>query len=116
NLPLGIVALVVLGATLPPRPERVRHRLDYAGSGLLALSLSAIILATDLGGTTYAWGSPTIVGLIALAVVSTAAFLVVEARAAEPVLPLRLFRNRAFSTASVLALIVGFALFGSVTY
>src|SRR5205814_55200 len=49
NLPLGIVALVVLGATLPPRPERVRHRLDYAGAGLLALALSAIILFTDLG-------------------------------------------------------------------
>ncbi|PYQ55513.1 MAG: EmrB/QacA family drug resistance transporter, partial [Acidobacteria bacterium] len=116
NLPLGILALVVLGATLPPRPERVRHRLDYAGAGLLALALSAIILATDLGGTTYAWGSPMIVGLTTLAVAATAAFVLAEARAAEPVLPLRLFRNRAFAVASVLALIVGFALFGSVTY
>jgi EmrB/QacA subfamily drug resistance transporter len=116
NLPLGVVALAVLGATLPPRPERVRHRLDYAGAGLLALSLSAIILAADLGGTTYAWGSPMIVGLTALAVVATAAFVLAESRAAEPVLPLRLFRNRAFAVASVLALIVGFALFGSVTY
>src|SRR4051812_1267525 len=116
NLPLGIVALVVLGATLPPRPERVSHRLDYAGAGLLAVGLSAIILGTDLGGTALPWGSPIVVGLGALAVIGIALFLLVEHRAAEPVLPLRLFRNRAFAVASALGAVVGFALFGSVTY
>jgi len=116
NLPLGIVALVVLGATLPRRPERVSHRLDYAGAGLLAVGLSAIILFTDLGGVTLPWGSPAVLGLIALSAAATAAFVLVEHRASEPVVPLRLFRNRAFSVSSALALIVGFALFGSVTY
>ena len=88
NLPLGIVALAVLGATLPPRPERVRHRLDLAGAALLAVMLSAIILASDLGGTAFPWGSPVVVGLGAAAALALAAFLFVEARAREPVLPL----------------------------
>jgi predicted MFS family arabinose efflux permease/DNA-binding MarR family transcriptional regulator len=116
NLPLGILALVVIGATLPPRPERVRHRLDLAGAGLLAVALSAIILATDLGGAALPWSSPIVIGLAALGVIAVVLFCLVEARAAEPVLPLRLFRNRAFAVASALGLVVGFALFGSVTY
>jgi EmrB/QacA subfamily drug resistance transporter len=116
NLPLGILALVVIGATLPRRPERVRHRLDLAGAGLLAVALSAIILATDLGGSALPWGSPVVMGLGALGVITVVAFCFVERRAAEPVLPLRLFRNQAFAVASALGLVVGFALFGSVTY
>jgi EmrB/QacA subfamily drug resistance transporter len=116
NLPLGVLALVVLGATLPPRPERVRHRLDLAGAGLLAVALGAIIVATDLGGAVLPWTSPVVVGLGALAMVALFSFTVVERRASEPVLPLRLFGNGAFTVASLLALVVGFALFGSVTY
>jgi EmrB/QacA subfamily drug resistance transporter len=116
NLPLGLVALGVIAATLPARAERVRHAIDFAGSALLAVTLSAVILAADLGGVTYGWTSPVILGLIALAIVSLAAFLAVERRAAEPVLPLRLFRERAFSVTAMVGLIVGFAMFGSVTY
>ena len=116
NLPLGILALVVIGATLPPRPDRVRHRVDLAGAALLAVALSAIILATDLGGAALPWGSPIVIGLGALGVITVFGFCLVERRAAEPVLPLRLFRNRAFGVASALGLVVGFALFGSVTY
>jgi EmrB/QacA subfamily drug resistance transporter len=116
NLPLGLLALVVLGATLPPRLERVRHRLDYAGAALLATALSAVILATDLGGSAYPWSSPVVIGLGVLAAAATAGFLIVETRAAEPVLPLRLFRIPDFAVASALGLVVGFALFGSVTF
>jgi hypothetical protein len=78
--------------------------------------LSAIILVTDLGGTSYPWGSPIVVAIGVTGAVTLAAFLFVETRAAEPVLPLHLFRYRAFSVTSVIALIVGFAMFGSVTY
>src|SRR5687767_4741319 len=116
NLPLGILAMVVIAATLPGRSERTRHRIDWAGAGLLAATLSAIILATDLGGVTYAWSSPIVLALIAVAVLTLVAFLLVERRAAEPVLPLRLFENRAFAVTSAVALVVGFAMFGSVTY
>jgi EmrB/QacA subfamily drug resistance transporter len=116
NLPLGIIALAVIAATLPSRAVRRSHRIDYAGAGLLAAFLSAIILVTDLGGTEYPWSSPLVLGLIAVAVVSLVVFLVVERRAAEPVLPLHLFRNRSFTVTSAVGLVVGFAMFGSVTY
>jgi len=116
NIPLGVIALIVLAATLPARGRRVSHSIDYLGSGLLAVALSAIILVTDLGGTEYPWSSTLIIGLIVVAVISLLAFLFAEGRADEPVLPLRLFRNRTFWVTSAVGLIVGFALFGSVTY
>ena len=116
NLPLGALALVVLAITLPARLERVRHAIDYVGAALLAVALSAVVLLADLGGTMYPWASPQSLGLVAAAIVSTVGFLFVERRAAEPVLPLRLFANRAFWVASVVGFVVGFALFGSVTY
>ena len=116
NLPLGALALGVIAATLPGRSERQRRQIDWTGAALLATTLSAIILVTDLGGTNYAWSSPVVLGLIATAIVSLIVFVLVERRAAEPVLPLRLFANRAFTVTSLVALVVGFAMFGSVTY
>src|SRR5919199_1371776 len=116
NIPVGIIALAVLAVTLPARGRRVRHSIDYAGAALLAVALSAVVLVTDFGGTAYPWSSPFVLGLVAVAVASLAGFLFAEGRAAEPVLPLRLFRNRAFWVTSAVGLIVGFALFGSVTY
>ena len=116
NIPLGIAALVVLAATLPSVRERVAHTIDYLGTALLASGLSALILMTTLGGTTYPWGSAQVIGLGIAAVVLLGGFITAERRAAEPVLPLRLFSNRVFATTSAVGLIIGFALFGSVTY
>ena len=116
NIPLGIAAFAVLAFTLPSVTRRVHHAIDYLGTGLLAAGLSAIVLLTTLGGSEYAWGSPEIVGLGVIGVVSLFAFVFAERRAAEPVLPLSLFRNSVFVTTSLVGLIVGFALFGSVTY
>jgi EmrB/QacA subfamily drug resistance transporter len=116
NLPLGVAALFVLAATLPAASERVHHTIDYLGVALLAVGLSAIVLAASLGGTSYAWGSPVIVGLWAAGVVALAAFLVCERHAREPVLPPRLLRNRVFAVTSAVGFVVGFALFGAVTY
>ena len=116
NLPLGIAALVVIAATLPEMGERRHPSVDYWGTALLAICLSAIVLVSDVSGTMRPITSPSMLALIALAVVSLIAFLFAERRAAEPVLPLRLFANRAFWVTSALGLIVGFALFGSVTY
>jgi MFS family permease len=116
KIPLGVIALAVLAATLPARVRRVSHSIDYVGAGLLAVALSSVILVTDLGGTEYTWSSPLIIRLIVVAAISLLAFLFVEGRAVEPVLPLRLFRNHAFWVTSAVGLIIGFSLFGSVTY
>lgn len=116
NLPLGILALVVLAATLPAQSSYLRHNVDYIGAALLATALSAVVLVTDLGGLVYAWSSPLMIGLIGLAVVGLAAFIFVEQRAPEPILPLHLFRTRDVWVTSVMGLIIGFALLGSVTY
>jgi len=116
NLPLGLVALFVVSTALPGGAGGRRHRVDYAGAALLAVALAAIVLATDLGGIAYAWSSPQIVGTLLGGAVALALFVAVERRAAEPVLPLRLFGNRVFLVASLVGLVVGFALFGAVTF
>ena len=116
NVPLGIAALVVLGATLPGVTRRVSHAIDYAGAAALALTLSGVTLVADLGGALLPWASPAMAGLIALSVLGLVALILVERKASEPVLPLHLFRGRTFVIGSVVGLIVGFSLFGSVTY
>jgi EmrB/QacA subfamily drug resistance transporter len=116
NLPLGLLALFVIAATLPRRAVRVRHAIDYLGTGLLALALSSLVLFSDLGGISLPWTSPPMIALGVVAAAMLLAFVMVERRAAEPVLPLTLFANRTFTLTAVIGLIVGFALFGSVTY
>jgi EmrB/QacA subfamily drug resistance transporter len=116
NLPFGLLALIVLAATLPAAQERVQRSIDYIGTGFLAIALSSIILFTDFGGTQFDWISPASIGLFALGIICLIGFIYAEQRAPEPVIPLRLFKNRVFAIAGVIGLIVGFALFGSVTY
>ena len=116
NLPVGAAAFVVLAATLPAVAERRSHAIDYRGTVLLAIGLSALVLLTTLGGNTYPWASPEIIGMGVLAVVAIVWLVRVEARAAEPILPPSLFRNRVFVVCSAVGLVVGFALFGALTY
>ena len=116
NLPLGLIALAVLAAALPSVQGRERPVIDYLGAGLLAGGLGAIVLVTSLGGTTWAWGSAQVFLLAGLGVLLLAFFLAAERRAPEPVLPPALLRDRVFAVAGALSLIVGFALFGSITF
>jgi EmrB/QacA subfamily drug resistance transporter len=116
NLPLGVAAFAVLARTLPSIGERVEHRVDYLGTALLAAALSAIVLMCTLGGNQYAWSSSLIIGLGLAGALGLLGFVAVERRAAEPVLPLRLFRIGVFAVTSAIGLIIGFALFGSITY
>jgi MFS family permease len=116
NIPLGLFALVALAAALPSVAERTRHRIDYSGTALLAVGLSSIVLLTTFGGTTYDWGSWQIAGLGALGILALVLFALNERRAEEPILPPALFRNRVFLATSAIGLVVGFALFGSLTY
>jgi EmrB/QacA subfamily drug resistance transporter len=116
NLPIGAVALAVVAAVLPGRLRRVHHSIDYPGTVLLGGAATSLVLLTSLGGTTYPWSSAPIFIMGAAAVVLGAAFVWAERRAAEPVIPLHLFRNRVFSSSSAVGFVVGFAMFGSIAY
>jgi EmrB/QacA subfamily drug resistance transporter len=116
NLPIGAVALVVIGAVFHTATEKVRRSIDWLGAALLAGGLSAVVLFTSLGGTTYAWKSSQIAALIAVAAVLLPLFVLAERRAAEPIMPLALFRNRIFATTSAIGFAVGLALFGAITF
>ncbi len=116
NLPVGVVALAVIATALHIPRKSTRHVIDYLGTFLIAAVATCLVLVASLGGTTWGWGSPQIIGLAVLGVVLIAAFVAVERRAAEPVLPLKLFRVRTFTLAAVISFIVGFAMFGAMTY
>ena len=116
NLPLGLVAVAVIGSAFtPPRLER-RPSIDVPGAALLAVFLTAIVLLTSFGGQTLAWTSPAALGLGAATAAALAGFLAAERLASEPILPLRLFKNRIFAVCCALGCIVGLAMFGSITY
>ena len=116
NLPIGAVALVVVTVVLPATSTRRHHKIDYLGAALIAAFATSVVLATSWGGTTYPWHSPVIIGLFAAAVVFLGLWYLSARQAAEPVLPLRLFRNRVFTVSSAISLAAGFALFGSISY
>ncbi|GAA2988546.1 MFS transporter [Streptomyces drozdowiczii] len=116
NLPIGVVALVVIAAVLHIPVRRTKHTIDYLGTFLIASVATCLVLVASLGGTTWAWGSWKIIGLAVLAVLLLIAFVFVERRATEPVLPLKLFRIRTFSLVAVISFVIGFAMFGAMTY
>ena len=116
NLPTGILALVVIAAVLPSGSTRRQHAVDYVGALLLTAALSAVILFTGLGGTTFPWTSPVMIGLMAASIAGVIAFVALEMRAREPILPMSLFANRNFAVASSVGFIVGLSLFGAVTF
>ncbi|MFD8726736.1 MFS transporter [Streptomyces sp. NPDC059611] len=116
NVPFGLVTFAVIAVVLKlPRPA-VRPRLDVLGAVLLAAASTCLVLVTSWGGTEYAWGSRTILGLSAGAVVTTLLFVAVEHRAAEPIIPLRLFRDSVFNITGLIGAVVGVALFGAASY
>ena len=116
NLPLGLVTLGVISFALQPKVTRVAHKIDYMGFALLTAALSAFVLATSLGGNTFPWFSVQVIGLVAFSIVALIAFVWVEARAAEPVLPLQLFGNNTFVITNAVGFLVGMAMFGSITF
>lgn len=116
NVPLGLLAIaaVVLWLHLPARSQRVR--IDLAGIATMALAVMALVLVTSLGGNTFAWTSPEILGLAAVFVGFATVFVVVERHAAQPIIPLQLFRERNFHLATIGSLVVAICMFGAISY
>ncbi|WP_443045170.1 DHA2 family efflux MFS transporter permease subunit [Streptomyces sp. NBC_00145] len=116
NLPIGVVALAVIATTLHIPVRSAKHTIDYLGTFLIASVATCLVLVASLGGTTWDWDSAQIIGLAVLGVILAVVFVQVERRAAEPVLPLKLFRIRTFTLSAVISFVVGFAMFGAMTY
>jgi EmrB/QacA subfamily drug resistance transporter len=116
NLPVGALAVVVVAMRLHLRTPTERHAVDFLGAALLTACVSAFILVTTWGGNEYAWGSPVIAGIAVTAVVLLAAFIWRERRAAEPIIPLGLFRSAVFRVANALGFVIGLAMFGAIIF
>ncbi|MFF8392934.1 MFS transporter [Streptomyces sp. NPDC016172] len=116
NVPFGLVTLAVVAVTLKLPKPAVRARLDILGALLLTAASTCLVLLTSWGGTEYAWGSRMILGLAAGAAVATVLFLVTEHFAAEPLIPLRLFRDSVFNITGLAGLVTGVGLFGAASY
>lgn len=116
NLPLGLLAGAVLAVALPRFAPREQRRIDWLGALLLVATVVPLLLAVLWGGQSYAWRSPQVVGLLALALVCGILLVAVELRAVEPVLPVRLFVNRIFATATLAAFLTSMAMFGAVAF
>jgi EmrB/QacA subfamily drug resistance transporter len=116
NIPLGLVALIVTDRALHGlRHVRREHSIDYLGALLLITGVSSLLLGL-VRGREVGWTSPEIVGWLGVGLVLSATFIWWESRAAEPILPLRLFRNRIFSVSSAIGFAIGFAMFGAIVF
>jgi EmrB/QacA subfamily drug resistance transporter len=116
NLPVGAVALAVVAVVLQHSTERRSHRIDYEGAAALAVGAGLITLALTWGGTQYPWGSTEVIACFVVGFVAVVAFVFIERRAVEPLIPLRLFRGSIFNTTSLMAFLVGMAMFGALVY
>ncbi|MET7852064.1 MDR family MFS transporter [Streptomyces avermitilis] len=116
NLPLGAVALAAVSAVLHLPKKRSQARIDYLGAGLLTVGITSIVLVTTWGGSEYAWGSAVIMELIGIGVAALVGFVFWQTKAAEPVMPLHIFRSLNFTLMSVIGFITGFVMFGAVLF
>src|SRR3954465_3078946 len=116
NVPIGIAVILISARTMPSVVSRARPIIDYLGITLIAIGAGGLTLATSIGGQQYGWGSPVIVGTFVVSALAIVGFAFVERRAPEPMLPLRLFRNPVFVVSSAIALRVGLAMLGALTF
>jgi len=117
NLPVGGLAMVVIWLTMPRRAEKHEHYVDWLGAGVLALGSSALLLGLVWGGQEYSWTSPQVIGALGAAGALLAVFAAIERRVPEPILPFDLMRRSKTVRSSVLCMgLVGFAMFGTISY
>ncbi|WP_062202979.1 MDR family MFS transporter [Demequina salsinemoris] len=117
NVPLGILAMASVAIFLHPAPQdREKPKLDIAGMLLIAIASASLVLVTSWGGGQYEWDSAVILSLIGLTVVAGIAFVMVERRAVEPIMPMTLFTERNFTLTTGAGLLMGIAMFGTLAY
>jgi EmrB/QacA subfamily drug resistance transporter len=116
GLPIAALAFVVLQRTLHLPTVRREVSIDYLGAGLITGGVSTLLIWVSLAGSSFGWGSLTSVWMVALGVLLLGSAIVVEMRATEPIIPLRLFRDRTTSLATFASVMVGIAMFGSTVY
>ncbi|MFH1651837.1 MAG: MDR family MFS transporter [Chloroflexota bacterium] len=117
NVPLGVVVIVLFFFYFPHlRPDNLKHRVDYAGVTALVLAVVPLMLALTWGGVEYPWASAQIIGMFIFAAVMLVAFLYLESRSPEPIIPLELFRNRVVAISEAVILFTGFAMFGGIIF
>ncbi len=117
NLPLAALSIAAAAKLLPrPKTTATLKSFDAAGTAAISVAICGLTLATSWGGTTYAWDSPVIIGLIVATVAATALFVMAERRATEPLMPLELFRNRNFVLTTVGGFIILFAMMAALSY
>jgi EmrB/QacA subfamily drug resistance transporter len=116
NMPVGAVAIVIVALRLHLPVRHLRHQIDFLGAALLTAGVTALILVTTWGGTQYAWGSPTILGLGVGGVLLLAVFIWQERRAPEPLMPPELFHSSVFRVASAMGFSIGMAMFGAIIF
>lgn len=117
NIPLGLLVIIVFALFFPYlRPDGLKHHIDYPGLATLVLTVGSLMLALSWAGTEYAWSSPQIIGMLAFAALMLIIFVIIEHRAAEPILPLSLFSNSIVSVAAVVTFVTGLGMFGSLVF
>ncbi|MFK4443905.1 EmrB/QacA subfamily drug resistance transporter [Caballeronia udeis] len=116
NVPLGVLALIVIGLVFKPHVAHVKHKIDYMGAAFLAASLTCIILFTSQGGTLLPWSSPQLWFTLVLGFITLGGFIYEERLADEPIMPLELFKERTFVLSGLIGFIVGFSMFGAITF
>lgn len=116
NIPVGLAALYMISTRLHLPAKSSQHRIDYLGATLMSVSVVSFLLVCVWGGLEYAWSSTQILGLTALSAVSLVLFILQERRAAEPLIPLRLFKNDIFTVSVLLSVLSGIAMFASILY
>ena len=117
TVPVALLAVVVLGLTLPRDARALgKHPLDWPGMMAMTVAVTSLVLAMAWGGTLIPWGSLPFMGLVALAVAAAVVFVLLERRAAEPIIPMGLFRNRNFVLCSVTGLLLNISFMGALNY
>lgn len=116
NIPVALAVFAVAAWAIPALGRAGRPVIDYPGIALIGLGATGLTLATSWGGSTYPWSSPVIAGLFVASAGALAAFVAVQRRTPEPVLPIRLFSSPVFTVCCVLSFMVGFAMLGALTF
>src|SRR3954451_12486126 len=116
NIPLCLVAAAAIGLRFSEQVQRRRPRIDYLGAAVLTVALTLLILGLLEGGQAWAWGSPQSVAVLVAGAVLLRVFVVIERRAADPVVPLRLLRHRLLVATNLVAACVGAVLLGLTSY